>query len=99
MASSHDKTKARIAARPSKSYRNPDALERERYLREAEETQRRLKAEHLARLEARQTDEPQWPIYKFGGRWICDGPHGRLHALTKRALLEMLEDAASSTHA
>lgn len=35
-------------------------------------------------------DPPSYPVYKFGGRWICDGPAGRFHAKTKQQLIELM---------
>jgi hypothetical protein len=44
-------------------------------------------------------DPPRYPAYRFGGRWICDGPAGRFHARTKRQLVEMLASHQGSADA
>jgi hypothetical protein len=35
-----------------------------------------------------------YPIYKFGGRWICDGPNGRFAAKTKAEVQRLLRETS-----
>lgn len=37
-------------------------------------------------------DPPTYPVWKFGARWICDGPEGRFHAKTKAEAIRMLRE-------
>jgi hypothetical protein len=38
------------------------------------------------------TQTPDYPIYKFGARWICDGPEGRFSARTKAEAIRLLDE-------
>lgn len=39
-----------------------------------------------------------YPIYKFGARWICDGPDGRFHAKTKSEAETLLAASLERRH-
>jgi hypothetical protein len=36
----------------------------------------------------------EYPVYKFGARWVCEGPKGRFHAHTKRELQRLLRETS-----
>lgn len=43
------------------------------------------------------TSASTYPIVKFGGRWVCDGPDGRFHASTKTEAQRLLVEALDKT--
>jgi hypothetical protein len=38
-----------------------------------------------------------YPLYKWGARWICEGPDGHFHARTKTEALRMLTETLDRT--
>lgn len=40
----------------------------------------------------KQEAQSEYPIVKFGARWVCDGPKGRFHARTKAEAERLLRE-------
>ena len=41
----------------------------------------------------------EFPIVKFGARWVCDGPDGRFHTRTKAEAERLLSEALGRSRA